>query len=157
MHRATVGAEESRVPQLASGGALLPGTVNLWLRWPEAGMLRTASHSANEAARGLCDLGLWTLLRGLGQNKKGESNLLCSISLPFFFLSCSSLLSFSPLCLFCAIASFYFCLNYFQTYSLHIFMLPQVPAIAPQTSTLVLSLRPSPSPTLKLGDQLHEE
>lgn len=50
VRRATVGAKESRVLLLASGGALLPRTVNLWLRWPEAGMLRTASHSASEAA-----------------------------------------------------------------------------------------------------------
>lgn len=152
-----VGAEESRVPQLASGGALLPGTINLWLRWPEAGMLRTASHSANEAAERT--VRPWTLDSSLlvGQNKKGESNLLCSISLPLFFLSCSSPLSFSPLSLFCAIASFYFCFNFFQTHSLHISMLPKVPTISPQTSTLALSLWPSPSPTLKFGDQLHEE
>lgn len=71
MHRATVGAGESRVLQLASGGALLPGTVNLWLRWPEAGMLRTASHSASEAAERT--VRPWTLDSSprAGQNKKG--------------------------------------------------------------------------------------
>lgn len=100
-----MGAEESRVPQLASGGALLPGTVNLWLRWPEAGMLRTTSHSTSEAAERT--VRPWTLDSSpwAGQSKKGEYNLLSLFSLslsllslllfPSLLLSPKSFLSFS--------------------------------------------------------------
>lgn len=72
MPRTAVDAEECGEPQLASGGALLPRTVNLWLRWPEAGMLRTASHSASEAAeRTVRPWILWTLLRPLSKAGRG--------------------------------------------------------------------------------------
>lgn len=115
MRRATVGAEERRMSRLASGGALLPGTVNLWLRWPKAGMLRTASHSASEAAERT--VRPWTLdsSQRAGQIKKGEHNLLCSNSPSLFFLSSFSSLSFSPVSHFCSQASFSLMFQFFPT------------------------------------------
>lgn len=60
--------------------------VNLWLRWPEAGMLRTASHSESEAAeRTVRPWILWTLLRWLSKARRGT--VFYSLSPPSFSLS----------------------------------------------------------------------
>lgn len=155
MRRAAVGAEECREPQLASGGALLPGTVNLWLRWPEAGMLRTASHSASEAAeRTVRPWTLQTLLCLLGKARRGL--LFYILSLPSFSLSASPppflppLSSPSP-------SIFFSYVSNFSTLILCIPMLLPGPHHSPQTSSPVLFLLASILSDIQAWYQFQED
>lgn len=156
MRRAAVGAEECREPQLASGGALLPGTVNLWLRWPEAGMLRTASHSASEAAeRTVRPWTLQTLLCLLGKARRGL--LFYILSLPSFSLSASPPPFLPPPRLPCAPASF---LVMFQIFPHSFSVSPcfcRAPTIPPQTSSPVLFLLASILSDIQAWYQFQED
>lgn len=83
-------------PSWLREGSAAAENVNLWLRWPEAGMLRTASHSESEAAeRTVRPWILWTLLRRLSKARRGT--VFYSLSPPPFSLP----LRTSPLCLLC--------------------------------------------------------
>lgn len=130
-------------PSWLREGSAAAENVNLWLRWPEAGMLRTVSHSESEAAeRTVRPWILWTLLRRLSKARRGTV---------FYSLSPPPSPHFSTMSSLSPQASFYSCFKFFHTHSLYPHALARTSPLSIKPQVLFFSCRPPPSQSLKLG------